>query len=59
MGKGTRENGILEYRFEDDVRIPNNPNLPLLVYPGALGPPSASRPAARSGSPGTDGEAPG
>jgi uncharacterized protein YjlB len=37
MGKGTRENGILEYRFEDDGRIPNNPNLPLLVYPGALG----------------------
>lgn len=26
-----------EYRFEDDGRIPNNPSLPLLVYPGALG----------------------
>ena len=22
--------------FEDDSRIPNNPNLPLLIYPGAL-----------------------
>ena len=28
---------VREYRFEDDGRIPNNPNLPLLVYPGALG----------------------
>jgi uncharacterized protein YjlB len=25
-----------EYRFEDDGRIPNNPTLPLLLYPGAL-----------------------
>lgn len=25
-----------EYRFEDDGRIPNNPALPLLVYPQAL-----------------------
>ena len=37
MGDEARENGVREYRFEDDGRIPNNPNLPLLVYPGALG----------------------
>ncbi len=37
MSDGARENLVLEYRFEDDGRIPNNPNLPLLVYPGALG----------------------
>lgn len=28
---------VREYFFEDDGRIPNNPGLPLLVYPGALG----------------------
>ena len=27
---------VQEYRFEDDGRIPNNPTLPLLVYPQAL-----------------------
>ncbi len=27
---------VREYRFEDDGRIPNNPALPLLVYPQAL-----------------------
>ena len=27
---------VQEYHFEDDGRIPNNPNLPLLVYPSAL-----------------------
>jgi uncharacterized protein YjlB len=27
---------VREYRFEDDGRIPNNPTLPLLVYPQAL-----------------------
>jgi uncharacterized protein YjlB len=27
---------VLEYRFEDDGSIPNNPTLPLLVYPQAL-----------------------
>lgn len=27
---------VREQRFEDDGRIPNNPTLPLLVYPQAL-----------------------
>ena len=27
---------VQEYLFEDDGRIPNNPNLPLLVYPRIL-----------------------
>src|SRR5215203_111330 len=27
---------VREYLFEDDARIPNNPTLPLLVYPQAL-----------------------
>lgn len=27
---------VREHRFEDDGRIPNNPALPLLVYPQAL-----------------------
>jgi uncharacterized protein YjlB len=27
---------VREYSFEDDGRIPNNPTLPLLVYPQAL-----------------------
>ncbi|MBV9453048.1 MAG: hypothetical protein JOZ19_02815 [Rubrobacter sp.] len=27
---------VRECRFEDDGRIPNNPTLPLLVYPQAL-----------------------
>ena len=31
-----REVEVQEYLFEDDGRIPNNPNLPLLVYPGVL-----------------------
>ena len=30
---------VQEYRFEDDGRIPNNPTLPLLVYPRALAEP--------------------
>ncbi len=30
---------VREYRFEDDGRIPNNPNLPLLVYPRGLSEP--------------------
>jgi uncharacterized protein YjlB len=34
---GARETEVKEYRFEDDGSIPNNPTLPLLVYPQALG----------------------
>ncbi len=30
---------VREHRFEDDGSIPNNPNLPLLVYPRALAEP--------------------
>ena len=30
---------VQEYLFEDDGRIPNNPNLPLLVYPQVLSEP--------------------
>lgn len=32
---------VLTYRFEDDGVIPNNPELPFLVYPGALAPAGA------------------
>lgn len=28
---------VQEHRFEDDVRFPNNPELPLLFYPNLLG----------------------
>ena len=35
MGEA-RGTDVKEYRFEDDGAIPNNPNLPLLVYPQAL-----------------------
>ena len=28
---------VHELFFEDDGRIPNNPEVPLLVYPGVLG----------------------
>lgn len=31
-----KEPDVTEHRFEDDGSIPNNPNLPLLLYPGAL-----------------------
>lgn len=31
-----REPEVTEHRFEDDGSIPNNPNLPLLLYPRAL-----------------------
>jgi uncharacterized protein YjlB len=34
--KEARETDVREYRFEDDGNIPNNPTLPLLVYPQAL-----------------------
>jgi uncharacterized protein YjlB len=27
---------VVLHRFADDGRIPNNPRLPLIVYPGAL-----------------------
>ena len=37
MGDRTQEIEVQEHFFEDDGRIPNNPELPLLVYPGALG----------------------
>lgn len=37
MSEGAQGIGAREYRFEDDGSIPNNPNLPLLFYPGALG----------------------
>jgi hypothetical protein len=30
----TREVEVRKHFFEDDGRIPNNPELPLLVYPG-------------------------
>ena len=36
MEAGARETEVKEYRFEDDGSIPNNPTLPLLVYPQAL-----------------------
>ena len=36
MGESAREVEAAEYSFEDDGTIPNNPNLPLLLYPRAL-----------------------
>jgi len=30
------ESEIIAHRFDDDGSIPNNPTLPLLIYPGAL-----------------------
>ena len=36
MEDRTREVRVRELRFEDDGSIPNNPTLPLLVYPQAL-----------------------
>ncbi len=36
MPDRTRKTGVSEHRFEDDGSIPNNPTLPLLVYPGVL-----------------------
>lgn len=32
-----REVEVRDHRFEDDGRIPNNPELPLLFYPKVLG----------------------
>jgi uncharacterized protein YjlB len=37
MGDRTQEIKVREHFFEDDGRIPNNPELPLLVYAGVLG----------------------
>jgi len=36
MQESTPGIDVREYRFEDDGRIPNNPTLPLLVFPQAL-----------------------
>jgi uncharacterized protein YjlB len=36
MKPGTRAPEVREHRFEDDGSIPNNPTLPLLVYPQVL-----------------------
>ncbi len=36
MQARTPDIDVREYRFEDDGSIPNNPTLPLLVYPQAL-----------------------
>jgi uncharacterized protein YjlB len=36
MDHQRRETKVREHLFEDDGRIPNNPNLPLLVYTRAL-----------------------
>ncbi|MEJ7840252.1 MAG: cupin domain-containing protein [Rubrobacter sp.] len=36
MQESTPGIDVREYRFEDDGRIPNNPDLPLLVYPQVL-----------------------
>lgn len=35
MQESTPGIDVREYRFEDDGSIPNNPALPLLVYPQA------------------------
>jgi uncharacterized protein YjlB len=44
MGDPQREAQVQEHLFEDDGRIPNNPNLPLLVYPQALSEPERQTP---------------
>jgi uncharacterized protein YjlB len=36
MGERAQEIEVREHLFQDDGRIPNNPTLPLLVYPQAL-----------------------
>ena len=36
MNERMKETEVREYLVEDDSRIPNNPTLPLLVYPQAL-----------------------
>ena len=57
MNERTKETEVREYFFEDDGRIPNNPTLPLLVYPQALEIPSRTPRAARNCSRRTVGEA--
>ncbi len=42
MDDRTQEADVREYFFEDDGRIPNNPELPLLVCPVVLGEPDLS-----------------
>ncbi len=42
MDDRTRGIQVREYFFEDDGHIPNNPELPLLIYPGVLGEPDLS-----------------
>ncbi|WP_207956050.1 hypothetical protein [Rubrobacter marinus] len=37
MSEGAQKAEAREYRFDDDGRIPNNPKLPLLYYPGRSG----------------------
>ena len=36
MNREPQDPRIQRHLFEDDGCIPNNPELPLLVYPGAL-----------------------
>lgn len=36
MGRRTRQVEVTQHRFEDDGRIPNNPELPLLFYRQAI-----------------------
>ena len=50
---------VREHQFEDDGSIPNNPTLPLLVYPQVLAEHERGLPAARNYSLKTAGAAPG
>ena len=36
MDRQPRDPEVRRHLFEDDGRIPNDPELPLLLYPGAL-----------------------
>ncbi|HEX6144790.1 MAG TPA: cupin domain-containing protein [Geminicoccaceae bacterium] len=46
MNATTQETVVRTLRFEDDGRIPNNPKLPVLLYPGVLELEGAPDPAA-------------